>query len=368
MNTLTCSQLDIRNIDCFIDFSWSVHEPGPFWIPPDRHSIAVQLAGQTPLTQKFEIKPFVSERDGKIVGRVAAIINPKITDETGKPIGQLGYFESLNDIEVASSLFKGAASWFSSKNVETVWGPMNGAAHLGYRLMTAGFDHPAFYSEPRNPPYYSSLFKETGFDEICHWHTIEWDLYGAREKFYRSLADRALERTEEWTIEHPDPTQSKTVERIHQVLERSWIDNIGFSPITFAEFKEHMGTLFSKMEVENVKVVVDKKGRDIGFGLLLPHDSEGRKPSLGKNDVQSSFLLKQAKRPAQIIFYMFAVDPSARKTGVGTKIILSSFKTFYEHHYRHAIGSLGKEDLSWLKSGKTTRTYALFQAKIGSLI
>jgi hypothetical protein len=116
---------------------------------------------------------FVCQSDGQLVGRIAGIVNDRVTNAGGQVVGQVGYFEAVNDEAVASNLFDAALDWLCARRVRRVWGPMNGAAHRAHRLIPSGFDRTPFLFEPRNPAYYPILFARHCFTPCHTWSSMD---------------------------------------------------------------------------------------------------------------------------------------------------------------------------------------------------
>src|SRR5262249_19532725 len=117
-------------------------------------------------------QPFLCRDGARVVGRCAAILNPRLCDG-GIPLGQVGYFESIDDTGVARQLFEACFAWLRKQGARDVVGPMNGGAQQYHRLLVRGFEKEPFPFEPRNPSYYSRLFEACGFRRVRVWDTFD---------------------------------------------------------------------------------------------------------------------------------------------------------------------------------------------------
>src|SRR5437762_9117752 len=119
--------------------------------------------GKNPFFEHAEAQYFLAVRDGRPVGRIAAIKNDAHNREHGDRVGFYGFFECVNEQAVANALFDAAARWLSDKDFRVMRGPMNPSVNDDCGLLVAGFDTPPTIMMPHNPPYYVALHQGYGF-------------------------------------------------------------------------------------------------------------------------------------------------------------------------------------------------------------
>ncbi len=229
-----------------------------------------------PFFQHAEADYFVAERDGVVVGRIAAIHNRLHNELHADRVGFFGFFESINDFQVARALLDAAADWVRARGLDVVRGPMSFSVNDECGLLIDGFDTPNTLMMPHNPPYYLPLLETAGFrkakDLIC--------LEGG------SLAGpvRAPERTERavklildrYGITIRPLVMSRftaEVELVKQLYNAGWEKNWGFVPMTEAEI-DHLAAAFKPVVIPELVPFVEKDGVPIGFALALPDLNE----------------------------------------------------------------------------------------------
>lgn len=124
-----------------------------------------------------EIKRFVARRnDGELIGRIAVFAPYLKVESLDYHTGRIGFFESINDEQVAFSLFDHAIDFLKSKGLMGVEGPVNfGDRDMYWGLLVDGFGEP-LYQENYNLEYYKDLFKAYGFKEYMQTFTFKIDL------------------------------------------------------------------------------------------------------------------------------------------------------------------------------------------------
>ena len=97
---------------------------------------------------------------GELVGRIAAFYNREKASIEEQPTGGCGFFESIDDQQVADMMFDAARMWLASRGMEAMDGPINfGPRDTWWGLLVEGYEFQPLYANPYNPPYYKELFE-----------------------------------------------------------------------------------------------------------------------------------------------------------------------------------------------------------------
>jgi hypothetical protein len=194
---------------------------------------------RNPFYQQADRALFVAKRDGRLVGRIAAIENRAHNAFHDDRVGFFGFFESSDDAKVAEQLLDAASSWLRSRGLTSVRGPMNPSTNHDCGLLVEGFDvHPQFLT-PWNPPHYESLILNAGFaatkDLLGYWLPYGEPRYRMPEKF-AALAGRAA-ATASLSFRDLRPNRFwDEVELCWDIYNSAWERNWGFVPMTRDEF------------------------------------------------------------------------------------------------------------------------------------
>jgi len=158
---------DAAQAKAFIQMNVIANSNNPNYIRPvDNEVNAVFDPAKNKLFKYGEINRWiVIGDDGKLLGRVAAFTNAKYVNKgTDYKVGGVGFYDSVNDQQVANLLFDTAKQWLQSKGMEAMDGPINfGDRDKWWGLLVEGFDKDPVYGMSFNPPYYEKLFEGYGF-------------------------------------------------------------------------------------------------------------------------------------------------------------------------------------------------------------
>lgn len=256
----------------FIDFPHDLYEGDKNYVPELFIAQRDLLSpGKHPFYEHSEVQLFLAYNNGKIVGRIAAILNNNHNKFNNSKDGFFGFFEAENDQAVVNALFTAAEQWLKNKGVENVVGPVSPSTNDICGLMIDGFDRPPMVMTPYNKTYYSSLISNEGYDkkvDLLAYYLQTTTVSDRALKLQEVLMNRLRQRN---IIIRPLSMKNfaDEVVRIRQVYNEAWDKNLGFVPMTDNEFKYLAKDL--KMIVDpNACFVAEENGKIIGFALALP--------------------------------------------------------------------------------------------------
>ena len=261
----------------FIKFKWKIYKGDKNWVPP---ILSEDLKRIEPLKNPFfkhaKVKLFMAYKNGKPAGRISAHIDHNYNNFHNEKVGFFGFFESINDKEVAHALFNKAVEFARNEGMTELRGPACFTSNDDdYGLLIEGFDSPPVIGMSYNPPYYIDLIESFGFkkakDLVAYLITID-DEY---KKFIRHLERRLkplAERATRWgyTIRNVNMGNLEDeIKKIFEIYNEAWEANWGFVPFTYEEFK-HVGESFKDFAIPELAKIVEYKGEPVAFGLVIP--------------------------------------------------------------------------------------------------
>ena len=150
----------------FLEFAWSIYRDDKLWVPP---IIGDQMKTVDPSRGLFfnrgEAELFLATRNGRPVGRICAAEDPPTNEKRGRSDCLFGFFECIDDADVAKALFDRVAEWASVRGLENLFGPFNLDYENSYGVLIEKRDRPAAILCGHSPTYYQRLFDEYGFEK-----------------------------------------------------------------------------------------------------------------------------------------------------------------------------------------------------------
>ena len=149
----------------FIELPVKLYRGNEHWIRPLDHDIRqVFNPEKNPCFRNGECVRWLLQDDrGECVGRVAAFINRKTCRLDKYTVGQMGFFECIDNEEAAFMLFDRCREWLESQGMEAMEGPVNFGERIEWwGLLVEGFNESPVYAMPYTQPYYVQLFEANG--------------------------------------------------------------------------------------------------------------------------------------------------------------------------------------------------------------
>jgi hypothetical protein len=259
-----------RDRDAFIKFQWRIYANDPAWVAPliiERKTFLNRK--RHPFYKHGDAALFLARRDGEIVGRIMASDDPNYNSLHQSNVGCFGLFESIDDPDVATALFKTAAGWLRKKGRTEMMGPIDYSTNYVCGLLIDGFQFAPTILTAHNPPYYRELIEGCGFAKEKDWYAWWFADPAKAAKRLRRLAERFRKR---WPVTlRPGNLKNIREEsrRLRQIFNQAWQKNWGFVPFTGAEF-EFMTDEMKPLLVPEFTWIAEMGDEPIGFTLCLP--------------------------------------------------------------------------------------------------
>jgi hypothetical protein len=367
-----------KELNRFFDVADRIYKGDPNWVAPLRDDVAKVFSDKNPFFKHAELQLFVARREGRDVGRIAAVLDRTHNEFHQEKTAFFGFFECENDPATAGALFDAADSWARVRKMNILRGPANPSLNDEAGLLIDGFDSPPVLMMTYNPRFYVSLVEGAGFrkakDLLAYWFEI------AREPLDRlqRLAGRFARSEPNIVIRNISKSGLKgDLPKIREVYNAAWEKNWGFVPMTPEEM-DFMAERLKPLLVEDLLFVAEIRHPDgrlepIAFMLTLPDYNTAIQPLKGRLLPFGwlKFLLG-VKRIRTIRVLTLGIKKDYRMRGIQS--------VMFEHGLRASLkrGYTGCE-VSWLLEendlvirsvrlwgGKLYKTYRMYEREVGS--
>jgi GNAT superfamily N-acetyltransferase len=336
---VTIKPIELSNktdIETFLSIPWKIYiqngKKDPNWVPPfldDQRSLLDPK--KNPFHEHAKIQLFIAFNEkNEPAGRIGASVDDNFVNFHNEKIGFFGWYESINDLEVAKALYNSAAAFIKSHGMTAMRGPASFTSNDDYfGFLLEGFDSPARIAMTYNPPYYLELAEKSGnvkAKDLYAWYlSAEIPL---PERIVK-IAERTMKR-EKITVR---PLDMKNFERdtniVRELYNKIWEKNWGFVPLTEAEFQYQAKKLKDIIWADFIHIA-EVDGKAIGFNLVVKDVNQ----ALIKMDGE----LFKWSDPFALIKFLFCkfddtremamgVHPDYRKKGLEAILYLEALKT-----------------------------------------
>ena len=264
-----------RDLRRFVGLPWQIYNrtDHPAWVPPLRIAVADALNKKNPFYATADRELFLAVRNGKPVGRIAAIENRAHNEFHNENIGFFGFFECRDDQEAANALFAAAESWLSERKLNTMRGPMNPSTNHECGMLVDGFEQHPMIMTTWNPSYYPTLLDQAGFAKAKDLLAYHFPMHGPNAfempERVRRLAERTLGAKK---LEFRDINLKKFTEEVGRcwdIYNAAWEKNWGFVPMSRESFL-HEAQVLRFIIWPRFAFIAEVDGEAAGFMIIVP--------------------------------------------------------------------------------------------------
>ena len=265
-----------RDLRRFIDLPWQIYnsKDHPQWVPPLRLAVRDALdTKNNPFYREAARELFLAVRNGKPVGRIAAIENRAHNNFHDDRVGFFGFFECQEDQEAANALFGAAESWLRERRLDIMRGPMNPSTNHECGMLVRGFRWHPMIMTTWNPRYYSTLVETAGFakakDLLAYFIPLQGEQPFALPERYQVQAERALQADQLTFRDFELKDFDREVERCWEIYTEAWEKNWGFVPMSHASFL-HEAKVIKYIGNKEFAFIAEVNGEPAGFLIIMP--------------------------------------------------------------------------------------------------
>ena len=328
-----------------------------------------QFSGKNPFFRHAKARYFLVKKDGKISGRIAAVVNQRHIEFHHEKTGFFGFFESVNDQAVSDALLETVSRVLRDEGMDRVRGPMNFSTNEECGMLLEGFDSAPMLMMPYNPPYYHTLMERYGMNKAK-------DLYAYILDIPEKLPDKILRVAQiaeksGVTIRQIDKKMFERDMKIFQVVyNAAWEKNWGFIPLTDEELI-YLGNNLKPVLVPDMTIIAEKGGEPVGFLGLLPDFNFVLKRMNGKvNPFSIMKALYYSKKIKDLRMLLLGTKAEYRKRGVDALLFREAFKGVKRGGYKRVEFSWILEDnipvqrLIEMIGGRLYKQYRIYEKQI----
>lgn len=312
----------------FFDLVDRIYRGNPCWVRPIDDSIRkiFDPKRNALLTGGEAIRWIARNAAGEVVGRIAAFYNREQAALEEQPTGGCGFFEAIDDQQLADLLFDAARDWLKERGMEAMDGPVNfGSRDSFWGLLVNGFDLQPLYENPYNPPYYQALFENYGFQNYFNQYTYLREL--RMGLFSDSVYERVkrLEETPGYRFEHISKSNLEQVtEDFRQIYNKAWANFSGVKQMAPEQAQKIMNSLRPILD-ERLVYFAHYNDEPIGFFIMIPDLNRIIGKFHGKlnwwNKLRLMWDLKMTRRADRVFGLIFGVTPEFHGKGIESGII-----------------------------------------------
>lgn len=324
----------------FVKFPFKLYKNNPYWIPP---LINDELESfdktKNPAFEHAEAKFYLAYKDGKIAGKIAAIINWEEVNNQDKKKVRFGWLDMIDDIEVTKALLEKVYEFGKENGLEYAEGPIGFSNLDKVGVLTEGFDQIGTAITWYNHPYYKDHLEQLGFvkekeyiESIFSFNNVDvTNFLKASELIKKRYGLTPLRFS---TTKEVMPYVDKMFDLFNKTYEKL-ASFVAISDVQKEYFKKKYIGLINP---EYILFIEDKDHNLIAFAIVMPSFAEALKKANGKLfPFGFLHLLKAKKHSKDVVFYLIGIDPEYQNKGVTAIVFDEYYKAFKKNNIQNCI-------------------------------
>lgn len=306
----------------FVRFNYTLYKECPYAVPELYEDTLATLRKDSNAAFEFcDADYFLAYRDGKIVGRVAAIINHKANERWGQKAARFGWIDFVDDAEVSSSLMGAVEEWARERGMTELQGPLGFTDFDPEGMLIEGFDRLGTMATIYNYPYYPEHIERLGFEKDVDW--VEY-LIKVPEKNWEKAERLSAIVARKYKLRVVHCSSRKELARrygkaLFELVNECYAPLYGYSPLSARQITQFIKQYLPVIDLRLVSLVVDENDNLVALGVTLVSLSEALQKAKGRMMPFGWWYLLKAlfiKRPTRLDFLLVAVKPEYQSKGV----------------------------------------------------
>lgn len=327
----------------FIRFNYEFYKGNPYSVPDLYDDMVNTFSPKKNAAFEFcEADYFFAYRGGKIVGRVAAIINHRANETWKKNTVRFGWIDFIDDIEVSKALIDTVKQWGKERGMTEIEGPLGFTDMDAEGMLIEGFDQLSTMATIYNYPYYPAHMEKLGMVKSSDW--VEMKIYVPDEIPEKHLRISRI-ISEKYKL-HVRKIKSKKEIRetgiahnIFRLINESYAPLFGYSKMSEAQIDQYVKMYVPVLDLRMVSVVENEQNEIVAVGISMASLSEALQKAKGKLLPFGWFYLLKAlfiKRPKMLDLLLVAVRPDYQGKGVNALLFTDLIPVYKQLGFEYA--------------------------------
>lgn len=267
---------DSKSLDTFIQFHYDLYRGNPYDVPNLYMDEKKTLSRDKNAAFDFcEADYFLAYKDGKVAGRVAAIINNRANETWNCKAVRFGWIDFIDDIEVSRALMDAVEKWGKERGMNMIQGPLGFTDMDPEGMLTSGFDQLGTMATIYNYDYYPKHMEQLGgFVKDNDYVEFKIIVPEKMPEKYAKIADMIQNR---YNLHVKKLTKDDIFKRgygrkIFDVINQTFTGLYGFSQMTERQMDQYVDMYFPMADLSLVTLIEDRNDNNkvVAVGITIP--------------------------------------------------------------------------------------------------
>jgi len=330
-----------KDLLTFVRFPQKLYKKNPYYVPALEKGEIADLTSN-PATKFCTHKLWLARRDGKVVGRIAGIINHKCNEHWHQQRVRFGWIEFVDDIAVAKALLSTVEDWGKENGLTEIHGPCGFSNMDKQGMLIEGFEEEHIpVAGTYNFSYYPALLEQLGYVKEVDWIQYEMNASQPVLDSVERISDIICRKYQvSLKIFKKNKEILPYAHKFFYALTESFKGIYNFIPLTDEEIDYQTKKYFPLLRPDLLSIVTDKEDNVIGFALSMPSFTKAFRKAKGKMFPFGWYHIMKALKNYEIIdLYYNGVHPDWQSKGIPALYHQALNKTYIKRGARLGIST-----------------------------
>ncbi len=331
-----------RALRAFVMFPQKLYRDCPQFVPSMYgDDMANWDRKKNPAFAYCEAKCFLAYRNGRIVGRIAAILSHKANEKWNRNRMRFSQVDFIDDPEVSEALFGAVEDWAHVMGCDEVHGPLGFCDLDPEGMLVEGFDQRNMFITYYNHPYYLEHMERLGYQKSVDW--MEYKVFtperGSRQAaMLTRVSNHVLKANHLHRAEVRSRADFKPlIPKVFELVNIAYAHLYGVVELTDRQVKHYTKKFLPLINPKYTCFILDEKENLVAFGVTAPSMAEALKKSHGKLFPFGWVgVLRALHKNNALDMFLIAVHPDLQSVGINAAIIEHIMKNAWETGIEYA--------------------------------
>ena len=343
MGNITIKKVETKSeMKKFIRFNYELYKDNQYSVPDIYEDMLETFSDKNAAMEFCEAIYFLAYKDGKVVGRVAGIINNKANKTWNLNAVRFGWIDFIDDPEVSRALIEAVEEWGRSKGKTEIQGPLGFTDLDAEGMLIEGFEELGTMATIYNYPYYPKHIEALGFEKDADW--IELLINVPRETGLPERLKRISEIVmQKYNLQIKKYTSAKKLaadygQEIFKLINEAFKPLFGYSELSQKQIDQYVKTYLPILDLKLISLITEADGRLIGVGISMPSMSRALQKAKGKLFPFGWWHLLKAlkwKKPKILDLMLVAIKPEYQGKGVNSLLFYDLLPIYIQEGYEY---------------------------------
>lgn len=327
----------------FIRFNYEFYKDNPYSVPDLYDDMLNTFSPKKNAAFEFcEADYFLALRDGKIVGRVAAIINRRANETWNRKTVRFGWIDFIDDMEVSTALIDTVKQWGQERGMTEIEGPLGFTDMDAEGMLVEGFDQLSTMATIYNYPYYPQHMERLGLSKSADWVEMKIYVPDAIPEKHRRISDIIAKRYNlhiRKLKSKKEVRQSGVAHDIFRLINDAYTPLFGYSRMTERQIDQYVKMYVPVLDLRMVSIVENEQNEIVAVGISMASLSRALQKAKGRLLPFGWYHLLKAlmwKRPKVLDLLLVAVRPDYQGKGVNALLFTDLIPVYKELGFEYA--------------------------------